>query len=51
MVSRLHAQLGAEKTRQLLKDELMDDELNEVCRIIELHDQRVLTEETIYIKI
>ncbi len=46
-----HAQLGAEKTRELLKDELMDDELNEVCRIITLHDRRDLRDESVYLKI
>ncbi len=46
-----HAQLGAKKARELLKDELMDDELNEVCRIITLHDRRELRDESVYLKI
>jgi HD superfamily phosphodiesterase len=46
-----HALLGAETTRELLKDELTEDELDEVCRIITLHDRRDLRDESVYLKI
>lgn len=46
-----HAKLAAGKTRELLKGELTDDELNEVCRIISLHDRRDLRDESVYLKI
>ncbi len=46
-----HAKLAAEKTQELLKNELTDDELNEVCRIVMLHDRRDLRDESVYLKI
>lgn len=46
-----HAQLGAEKARELLKDELTDDELKEVYTIISLHDRRDLRDGSVCLKI
>lgn len=46
-----HAQQGAEKMRELLKEELTSAELDEIYEIINLHDRRDLRNISNYIKI
>ena len=35
-----HGKVGAEQTRKLIKEFCTEEELNEICRLIEVHDDR-----------